>query len=138
MNANIRAVQRVELPGWTDDEPFEAVLRRPSVLAMAADGIIPNELMGAAQKLFGEGFDASVPLDQLGRLLRAVAKEALVEPTLEQLEEQGAYLTDIQLAAVYSFAQSGVRALEPFRQRPGSDNADGNVQAVSDKTEPCA
>lgn len=131
MNENIRAVQTVQLPGWSENEPFEAALRRPSLLTMAANGIIPNELLGAAQKLFGEGFDASMPLDQLGRLLRAVAMEALVEPTFAELEQQNIQLTDIQLAAIYSFAQSGVRALEPFRQQSGSDNADGDVQTVS-------
>lgn len=131
MKENIRAVQTVQLPGWSENEPFEAALRRPSLLTMAANGVIPNELLGAAQKLFGEGFDASMPLDQLGRLLRAVAMEALVEPTFAELEQQNIQLTDIQLAAIYSFAQSGVRALEPFRQQSGSDNSDGDVQTVS-------
>lgn len=109
------AVTRAELPGWQDDQPFEAVLRRPSLLTMAAEGSIPNELIGAAQKLFCEGFDTALPLDQLGRLLRRIAAEALVEPTLEQLEDEGCRLTDMQLAAIYNFAQAGVRALEPFR-----------------------
>lgn len=130
MKANICAVQRVELPGWCDDVPFTATLRRPSLLTMAAQGAIPNELMGAAQKLFGEGFDAVMPLDSLGRLLRAIAKDALVEPTLEELEAQDAYLTDMQLAAIYTFAQSGVRALEPFRQRSGDNIAAGDEQEV--------
>ena len=110
------STSRVQLPGWEDEHPFEAVLRRPSLLTMAAEGSIPNELIGAAQKLFCEGYDASLPLDQLGRLLRRIAAEALVEPTLEQLEAQGSRLTDMQLAAIYNFSQAGVRALEPFRQ----------------------
>jgi len=138
MNARICAFQTVQLPGWNDDESFEAKLRRPSLLAMAAGGVIPNELMGAAQKLFGEGFDAAMPLDQLGRLLLAVAREALVEPTFDEITSQGVQLTDLQLAAIYSFAQSGVRALEPFRQRTGSDIPDGNEQAVCVKTEQSA
>lgn len=117
---------QAELPGWDDEHPFRAVLRRPSLLTMAAEGSIPNELIGAAQKLFCEGYDTALPLDQLGRLLRRIAAEALVEPTLEQLEAQGCRLTDMQLAAIYNFSQAGVRALEPFRTRGAAAQPAGN------------
>lgn len=138
MKANICAVQQVELPGWEEGVPFRAELRRPSLLSMAAQGSIPNELLSAAQKLFGDGFDAQMPLDQLGRLLRSVAKEALVNPTFEELEEQGCFLTDVQLAAIYSFAQAGVRALEPFRERNNDYNPAGHEQTVRSETEQSA
>ena len=109
------SIVMVQLPGWTDDKPFEAKLRRPSLLDMAARGYIPNELMGSARRLFCEGCDADLPLDELGRLLISVAKRALVEPTWEELEQSGTGLTDIQLTAIYGFAQAGVRALDCFR-----------------------
>lgn len=109
------AIQTVELPGWTEDEPFVAKLRRPSLLDMAARGYIPNELMISARKLFCEGCDADLPLDELGRLLVSVAKRALVEPTWDELEQSDRGLTDIQLTAIYGFAQAGVRALDCFR-----------------------
>ena len=136
--SHICAEQTVELPGWVEGEPFIAKLRRPSILSMAADGTIPNELLSAAQKLFCEGYDAALPLDQLGRLLRSVAAAALAEPTLGELESQGVTLTDMQLAAIYSFTQSGVRALEPFRDRAGADNSAGAEPAVFGKTEQSA
>lgn len=124
----------VELPGWGGDndknDVFRAVLRRPSLLAMAAAGNIPNELMTAAQQLFCEGYGENLPLDQLGRLLLAVAKEALVKPTFEELDRDGCRLTDVQLAAIYSFAQAGVRALLPFRHGGDSAFASGNGEAV--------
>lgn len=109
------STQKVLLPGWHEDKPFEATLKRPSLLAMAATGMIPNELMGAAQKLFNEGCDGSLEFDKLGALLIAVARLALVEPSYEQLEAADCSLTDMQLAAIYSYTQAGVRALEPFR-----------------------
>ena len=105
----------VELPGWSDDKPFCAKLRRPSLLDMAASGHTPNELMASARRLFCEGCDAQLPLDELGRLLCSVAQKALVEPSYAQLEEMRCNLTDMQLMAIYGFAQSGVRALECFR-----------------------
>lgn len=129
---------KVSLPGWEEDKPFEAVLRRPSLLTMAAEGSIPNELIGAAQKLFCEGYDETLPLDRLGRLLYRIASEALVEPTLERLESEGCRLTDIQLAAIYNFSQAGVRALEPFRLGGGAAQPACDEQKVRRKTQPDA
>lgn len=127
--------KKVLLPGWHGDEPFEAVLKRPSLLAMAATGIIPNELMGAAQKLFNEGCDSSLEFDKLGALLLAVAKEALVEPTFAELEAANCPLTDMQLAAIYSFTQAGVRALEPFRFGGTASESACDEQALQHSSE---
>lgn len=120
-------VTEVELPGWRDGEPFTARLRRPSLLSMAATGELPNELLAAAQKLFSEGYSESMPLDKLGAVLRSVAEAALVEPTLAELERAGCALTDVQLAAIYGFAQGGARALLPFRPTSADARSDGDV-----------
>ncbi len=124
------AVSRQELPGWEDNKPFAAKLRRVSLLTMAAAGAIPNELLSAAQRLFGEGFSDSIPLDKLGTLLRAIAAEALVEPTMQQLEDSGLELTDVQLAAIYNYTQLGARALLPFRADANAARSAGDEQAV--------
>ena len=123
-------IQTVELPGFTDDKPFTVRLRRPSLLAMAAEGIIPIELLDCARRLFGEGARQLLPLDQLGRLLISVAKEAMVEPTFGELESRGITLTDMQLSAIYAFAQSGERALACFHGGGEADNAAGGQQTV--------
>ena len=120
-------ITEVELPGWCDGEPFKARLRRPSLLSMAATGELPNELLSAAQKLFSEGYTEALPIDRLGAVLRAVAEAALVEPTLSELERAGCALTDVQLAAIYSFAQGGARALLPFRASAADARTDGDV-----------
>lgn len=124
---NYDCVTEVELPGWTDDRPLRAKLRRPSLLTMAATGELPNELLTAAQKLFNEGYSSALPIDKLGAVLRNVASAALVEPTLAELERAGCWLTDAQLAAIYSFSQSGARALLPFRPDSAADKPVGDV-----------
>ena len=131
--ASITSNFTVELPGWDEGETFSATLRRPSLLTMAATGSIPNELLGTAQRLFCEGYSESMPIAELGKLLLAVAREALVEPTFDSLNESGVGLTDMQLSAIYSFAQSGVRALEPFRRGGDAAVAAGDEQAVPKK-----
>jgi hypothetical protein len=120
-NTYEKSVQIVELPGWDEDTPFTAKLRRPSLLALAAEGVIPNELLSCAKKLFSEGDSESMRLDELGRLLLIIAEHALCEPTCAQLTDKGVSLTDVQLGAIYSFTQAGVRALEPFRRKSPND-----------------
>lgn len=123
-------VTEVELPGWNENVPLRAKLRRPSLLSMAATGELPNELLSAAQKLFSEGFSPSLPLDRLGGVLRSVAAAALVEPTLAELERSGCELTDAQFAAIYNFTQGGTRALLPFRPDAPASEPARDVQAV--------
>lgn len=111
-----------QIPDFSGEGVMEVTLRRPSLLTLAAQGTVPNELLGCARTLFSEG-GASLPLDELGRLLRLIAKAALVSPSFDELENSGAELTDEQLTAIYSFVQNGVRALFPFRQERKYDNA---------------
>lgn len=131
---SIDSTTALELPGFRDGETLSVRVRRPSLLAMAAGGTIPNELLGCARRLFCEGVSDSLPLDQLGRVLISVARQALVEPTYDQLAEAGCELTDMQLSAIYAFSQTGVRSLACFPA--GGDGAQpaGDMQTVSDKT----
>lgn len=124
---NYSGGQTVLLPGWEENSEFEAVLRRPSILALAAGGVIPNELLACAKKLFDEGVGGEIPLDELGRILNIIAENALVSPTLAELEESGVALTDIQLAAIYNFAMTGVRRLECFREVGENNQCDCHV-----------
>lgn len=119
--------QLVSLPGWEENCEFEAVLKRPSMLSLAAGGVIPNELLACAKKLFDEGMSGEIPLDELGKILTIIAENSLVSPTLSELEESGVGLTDIQLAAIYNFAMTGVRQLECFREIGENNQCDCNV-----------
>ena len=127
---NMQRVFDVKLPDWSGEGTVSVRLRRPSLLTMAAQGDIPNELLGAAQRLFDGEPPTALPVAEMGRMMVAVAKAALVEPTYEQLCADGGSLTDIQLAAVYGFSQAGVRALLPFRDDPAGAEPAGDVEAV--------
>ncbi len=125
----------VELPSFSGEGSVRAKLRRPSLLSLAAEGMIPNELLACARDLFNEGGKAQIQLDELGRLLLIFAKNALVEPSFDELCRQGISLTDEQLSAIYAFAQGGVRALIPFRQERANADASGIGQEISEQTQ---
>ena len=113
----------VELPGFTDDTKFVARLKRPSMLSMVKTGKIPNSLLLKSNELFAGGVvqvarnnmnDDSM-MDELFDILDLICKESFVEPTYEQLQENGIELTDEQQMAIFTYTQNGVKSLESFR-----------------------
>ncbi len=127
----------VELPGFVSGENITVRLRRPSIMAMMADGI-PNPLLGVAAEVFNGGLrSASQSADGLkstGELMQVYARAALVEPTYEQLEQAGVQLTDDQLTAIYSYVLTGVDRLKRFREIQRDQPDTGTVKKVSKKT----
>lgn len=101
----------VELPDFDEEVPFVAKLKRPQLLALCRNGVIPNPLLGAAQKIF-EG-EKTGSIKNYAEVLHIVAQEALVEPKYEDIKDE---LTDEQLTAIFNYCQMGVMALEPFRR----------------------
>ena len=111
-------VQEVALPGFVPEEPFVVRLRRPSLLLLAREGKIPNALLGAAAKLFGEGLNSGKTgqaFKEMGEAMVYLAKASLVEPAYEELEKAGIRLTDAQLTDIYLYTQKGVQNLDLFR-----------------------
>ena len=114
----------VELPGFTDGTTFVARLKRPSMLAMAKTGKIPNNLLGAANKLFigvgnvlnqNNNKANSDALAELFDIIEIICEECFVEPTYKDLKDNGIELTDQQKLAVFTYTQRGVKSLESFR-----------------------
>ena len=101
----------VELPFFDDDTPFNARLKRPSLLTLCKTGVIPNSLLAAAQKIF-EG-EKKGNVKDYGEVLHTVAYVALQEPGYEDVKD---ILTDEQLTAIFNYTQFGVAALMPFRK----------------------
>lgn len=114
----------VELPGFTDGTTFIARLKRPSMLAMAKMGKIPNNLLGAANKLFlgvgnvlnqNNNKSNNEALSELFDIIEIICDECFVEPTYKDLKDNGIELTDQQKLAVFTYTQRGVKSLESFR-----------------------
>lgn len=119
----------VELPSFFEGEALKVRLRRPSLLSLASNGVIPNPLLNTAYRLFNnvqtrEG-DGKF-LKEQGELFNIVASQALVEPTYAEFKKHGLELTDLQLLAIFNYAQVGAKALENFRTIKSSDEDNKN------------
>lgn len=108
----------VQLPPFAEGQPFVARLRRPSMMALAKSGKIPNALLTTANSLFLKGgvdaTDDSVMKDVLS-VVDVLCAAAFVEPTYEQLQKVGVELTDEQYMFIFNYTQQGIKALQPFR-----------------------
>ncbi len=105
----------VELPGFETGKTFNARLKRLSLLDMALNDEIPNELLGAANSLYTSGLGGMQSLRDTAKIFKHIAKASLVEPSFVQLEKEGVLLTDSQLLAIYLYATGGVKEFITFR-----------------------
>jgi len=128
----------VELPQFGPDERFFAKLKRPSLLALAKTGQIPNTLLESANMLFfgNDNSKKKLSSDALKETMGVVeilCKAAFVEPSYDEIKEAEIELTDEQLMFVFTYAQKGVEALKPFRGQQGDSADNTNAQDVQDQ-----
>ena len=109
--------QLVELPSFGEGQPFFARLRRPSMLALAKNGKIPNSLLATANRMFDSSLDTKNEnmLKDFYTVIETILEAAFVEPTYQEIKDAGIQLSDDQLIFVFNYTQQGVRALDQFR-----------------------
>ena len=112
----------VELPPFSEGQPFVARLKRPSLMVMVKQGKIPNSLLQSANELFTTGLEGAFDednkeaLSQLFDMMDLICEASFVEPTYAEIKSTGLELTDEQLMFIFSYSQRGVKALESFRE----------------------
>lgn len=112
----------VKLPDFAQGQPFYARLRRPSMMGLAKSGKIPNSLLDPASKLFvtgnvdGNAMKANAEtLDKMFDIIDVICDASFVEPTYQELKDNGIELTDDQYMFIFNYSQMGVKSLENFR-----------------------
>lgn len=112
----------VELPPFAEGQPFVARMKRPSILGLAKQGKIPNQLMTAANGLFSGGTAASGDkgkedlLKDVYDVIDILCEASFVEPTYQELKDVGVELTDDQLVFIFNYSQKGVTDIKSFRK----------------------
>lgn len=114
----------VALPGWDDDKPFYAKLKRPSMLVLVKSGKIPNSLLKQANALFEGGVQSFDTEDENAlantvEIFEIFCEASFVEPSYAELKAANVELTDEQMVSVFAYVQSGVKALERFLPEQG-------------------
>ena len=110
----------VTLPEFAEGQPFVARVTRPSLMVLVKTGKIPNQLMSTVTKLF-DGDDATDLITEGGNamadmysIMEIICEASLLQPTYKEIKDAGMSLTDEQMSAIFSYAQTGATALQPF------------------------
>ena len=111
----------IRFPDFDEGMPFVARVKRPSMLALAKSGSIPNSLLESANALFqkgGDGADIDNPkmLEEMYDVMEIICRSALISPSFDEIKNAGLQLTDEQMMAIFSYTQVGVKALQSFRK----------------------
>lgn len=125
--------QIVELPAFAEGQPFVARIRRPSILALAKSGKIPNSLLKTANGLFNgdtQTKNKDSYLKDVFDVLDVICDACFMEPTYAQLREAGVELTDDQYMFIFNYTQTGVMALDSFRKQQRNSSPVSNGQTV--------
>lgn len=111
----------VRLPDFAEGQEFYARLKRPSLLRMVQNGVIPNELLTKTNELFvnSDALESDVDNEKLMsdmmQIFEVVADATMIEPTYQGLKDNGIELTDQQLMFLFSYSQQGVNTMSNFR-----------------------
>ncbi len=120
-----KAIQEIDIPGFTNGEILKIKVQKPRILALAAQGKIPNALMGVAQQMArGKAVPEQADITQIAQMMELFCQVCMVEPTYDELKD---IITDDQLLAIFSWATGDVQQLSTFRtvQENGAGNHDG-------------
>ncbi|PIH05151.1 esterase [Clostridium combesii] len=124
---NVAQGEVIQLPQFSQGIPFNARVKRVSLLNLVRKGVVPNKLLSAAEELFygKQSSKENVDLAQMTDVMYIMAENALVEPSIEDLKSVGLELTDEQIIALFNYTQEGVSELDSFREE--SENTECNI-----------
>lgn len=107
-----KATRIIDIPGFEPGEVFSVRVKNVGVLSMIIGGKLPNSLLLMATELFPDPnaiasvqtsteqlLDNPEALKSMSQMMRAVAKEALVEPLYDDIAEG---ITDEQIQSIFT------------------------------------
>ena len=107
-----KATRVIEIPGFEPGEVFSVRVKNVGVFSMIVGGKLPNSLLKMETQLFPDTkssdslhkstdklLDDPEALKEMSKMMRAVAREALVEPKYDDIAEG---ITDEQVQSIFT------------------------------------
>lgn len=118
----------ISIPDFTGEGKIKVRVQKPRLMAMAAQGQIPNYLMSVAMQI--AGISKAKPKDpdmkDIANTMELYCRACLVEPTYEELKD---IITDDQMSAIFDWAMGDIQKMSTFRPKPedgaGNNNGEG-------------
>ena len=113
-----------------EGKPVKIKVQRPRLLNMAAQGKIPNSLLGIATKVVGGKGIEKGNIKELAQMIELYCRACMVEPTYEEVKDT---IDDDQMFEIFTWATSEVKKLDSFRNKQKNGTNNNNGKSVSKK-----
>lgn len=128
-----KALLPLEIPGLDGRQRITIKVQRPRILAMAAQGKIPNRLMTVATRVIGGAAKSKEPsIKDIAETIELYCRACMVEPTFDEIKD---IITDDQMSAIFFWATSEVDELASFRGDEEDGRSDNDGEELSGSTE---
>lgn len=124
----------VDIPDFENKETIKVKLQKPRLMSMAAQGKIPNHLLGIVNNMmFPSKKEKKEPnIEEIAKIYELYCRACLVEPSYDEIKD---IITDEQMEAIFDWAMGDVKKVETFRSNKGNGSSDNNGEQVREKTE---
>lgn len=125
----------IEIPNFDNSGTIKVRVQKPRLMAMAAQGKIPNHLLGVVnQMMFGKNSKKEKETDvkDVAKIYELYCRACLVEPVYDEFKD---IITDDQMEAIFDWAMGDAKKVETFRTNKGNGSSDNNGEQVREKTE---
>jgi len=112
----------IEIPDFEGTGTIKVRVQKPRLMAMAAQGKIPNHLLGIVNTMmFPSKKEKKEPnIEEIAKIYELYCRACLVEPSYDEIKD---IMTDEQMSAIFDWAMGDVKKLETFRSNEGDGSS---------------
>ena|SRR5699024_5378532 len=122
------------VPGFNNgDEKINFRVQKPRLMAMAAQGKVPNYLLGVVNDImYGPNNEKGKKKEnpdpsEIIKTYELYCRACMVEPSYEEVAD---FITDEQMATVFHFGIGQVSSLNSFRKKEKDDTSNTSSKAL--------
>ncbi len=123
----------IEIPDFEGTGTIKVRVQKPRLMAMAAQGKIPNHLLGIVNNMmFPSKKEKKEPnIEEIAKIYELYCRACLVEPSYDEIKD---IMTDEQMSAIFDWAMGDMKKIETFRSNEGNGSSNNTGKQVSQKT----
>lgn len=119
----------IEIPNFDNSGTIKVRVQKPRLMAMAAQGKIPNHLLSIVNDLMfpNKKEKKELKVEDISKTYELHCRACLVEPSYEEIKD---IITDDQMIAIFDWAMGKVSQLDTFRDNKGNGTSNNNGKKV--------
>jgi len=128
------ATTTIEIPDFEGTGTIKVRVQKPRLMAMAAQGKIPNHLLGVVNQMMFEKNskkEKKTDIIDIIKIYELYCRACLVEPSYDEFKD---FITDDQMQAIFDWATRDAKNLENFRTNQRNGTSNNNSQQIQEKT----